>query len=195
MDRIVVLIIVVGIFVGSVQSILLQASRTRTAQEVVGDRGAILAEGKGGMDYGGVLETVQAPRQDEVRGLQTLGDGNAPTKTEGADQTQKWDVVGTGGGVDAYVSGDDQGIMITYPDKRVLYVGYCLVLVKLNPGQNPADTYGILGALRAVVVDEMGESMSILLPSDAEPQLASLVGNGTILSYELGGWGRGFGKA
>jgi hypothetical protein len=46
-----------------------------------------------------------------------------------------------------------------------------------------------------VVVDEMEGSMSVLLPGDAEPQLAALVGNGTILSYELGGWGRGLGKA
>ncbi len=195
MDRIVAFIILVGIFVGSVQSVLLQASRARTAEEVVGDRGSILAEQKGTMDFGGGLETIEAPTQDEVPGLQTLGDGNAPTKAEGADQARKWDVLGTGGGVDAYVSGDDQGIMTTYPDRRVLYLGYSLVLVKLNPGQSPTDTYGVLGALRAVVVDEMGESMSVLVPSDAEPQLALLVGNGTIQSYELGGWGRGLGKA
>ena len=196
MDRLVALIIVVGIFVGSVQSVLLQTSRARAAGEIGGDRGPILAEGKGGIEYGGEVETVSPPVQDESRGpLQILGQGDTATKAEGTDQAQKWDFVGMGGGVNAYVSGDDQGIMTTYPEKRVLYLGYSLVLVRLNAGQSPVGIYDALAALRAVVVDEMGESMSVLVPSDAEPQLASLVVNGTISSYELGGWGQGLGKA
>lgn len=191
----VALIIVLGIFVGSVQSVLLQASRARTAGEIAGDT-SILAEQKGDMDFGGGVETVQAPTQDEVRNqLKTLCEGNTPSTLGAADESQQWEVVGMGGGVNAYVSSDGQGITTTYPDKRVLYLGYSLVLIKLNPGQSPAGTYDVLAALRAVVVDEMGQSMSVLLPSGAEPQLASLVGNGTISSYELGGWGSGLGKA
>jgi len=196
LDRLVAAIIVLGLFAGSVQSILLYGLRCRGTTEAVEDRTLILAGEKGAFEQEGGFERVQAPIADEARGaLKDLGESALVTKLGGEGEAQGYEVVGMNGGVDALVSADGGGIATTYPDRRVVYVGYVLVLLRLGPGVSPVGIHDLLAACRGVAVDEMGQSMSILVPAWMDDRLAALVENGTLLSYETGGWGSGIGRS
>lgn len=89
---------------------------------------------------------------------------------------------------------DLDGATATIPDieKRIFYEDFVVAIVVPSGDGNTGEIAYRLGG---VVVEEYPSSVLFLVPENAESGLESLLDEGKISSYEIGGWGTGLGKA
>ncbi len=199
MDRMAVAVIVIGIFAGSIQALLLNARPLSATLPLAESPDALLLDTKDQGPEGLGYEIVIAPEElhalDELRTL-TAGDAKGSVRGEGAfDNQGEQPGIGYPAGNPISISMRDEGIEAYYqdPQRRIIYVGYGLALVTLRGAQGTEST--IMETLRALPVDATEARLCVLLPNDMVQLLDQLVRDGVISSYELGGWGSGLGKA
>ncbi len=210
MDRTALAVIVLGVFIGLVYSLSLEASRYDLTPAIAGegdvksrgDSAKLLVGSENELD---VFESP-APPSKEVAG-QNLGyDTEVYDDAEGADARggTLWDQSNLGQETPedievvrpTFLTVSDEGVLAYYADSKLAYnySGYDLVLVRFE-----ADTETrlrqALDSGTAIVLDETDGSVLLLLPKGSEGLLDSLIQDGIIRSYEFGGMGTGLGKA
>lgn len=193
-------VILLGVFVGSAYSLVSESSVTHLPTYLQ-DQGIMIGEADE-VGWKGGFEMVEAPPNvDDLENSGVLDVGGAETTvwdrgTKNQVYNQQdygWEMPTCMG---ASISVDSEGLMATDLEagERVLYVGYDMAIIRLPPGKGLASIRDLIRELEAIVVDEMEEKIFLLVPSTETGKLDQLLEQGKIVSFEVGGWGSGFGK-
>ena len=205
MDRIAFVVVILGIFLGLVYSLSLEASRydllsSQTGEansQVRGDSKRLLAEAEDGM----IVTDSPVPPTKQDAGQDLGYDTEAFDASRGPTFDDEWNTVpeaieGAGSSQPTFIDVGDDGVLAYYLDTRtaINYSGYRLALLRFEGG-TAGTLRESLESGKAVVVDETDSSLLLLVPEGWDAYLGSLLEDGTILSYEFGSLGTGLGKA
>jgi len=200
LDRVAAVIIVLGVFLGSVYSISSQTRDLRISPlpEAKNDQSMLRSGSK--LDSSEEYDTAtppspKAPSQDDSNLVFDYVTEDATGEDRGVEdaggQTLSWNA---DAGKAVQITADSEGVTATYPDieKRYFYEDFVVAVIILSGNSTSGDIADEIGA---IIVDEFSaESILVFLPGGSESALDSLVKEGRISSYELGGWGTGLGK-
>jgi len=190
LEKTVLVLILLGVFVGSVSSMTSISSRVHPKRLESGQAMIAAKDRSLELTGGEAYVEVGPPEGDafEKLGIETT----SRTPEALIQEDNQWGALA----VDSSVSHLGRGILVNdLSGGGVLYVNYSVVMVKLPPGGNLGDAERAVQNLGGVLIDEWEERMAVLLPSGALGQMDDLVAHGAIESFEAGGFGSGFGKA
>ena len=197
MDRTTAVIIVLGIFLGSIYSFAYHREGIGLPP-LSGDENNVLQERSGSklmkaQEAGEWSPPPRAPTPDDDTLAMGVEDVEVFTNPQNAlKNASDFHEISAGGVYDIVTSPD--GVSATHPDieKRYFYENYVAVMVVLTGDSGPQELANQLGA---VIAEEFEQKILIFLPEGSEQELDVLVRDGRIYSYEIGGWGTGLGKA
>jgi hypothetical protein len=206
LDRITLVVVILGVFLGLVYSLSLEASRydllsSETGEansQVRGGSKRLLAEAEDGMVVtdSPVPPTKQAAGQDLGYDTEAYHDASRGPTFDDEWNTVPEAIEGAGSSQPTFIAVGDDGVLAYYVGTKtaINYSGYRLALLRFEGGAG-GTLRESLESGNAVVVDETGSSLLLLVPEGWDAYLDSLLEDGTILSYEFGGLGTGLGKA
>jgi hypothetical protein len=206
LDRTALAIIAIGVFLGLVYSLSLEVGRYNPPTTITGEANShfrwdhtTLRSGAG--DEVQYVESP-APPSKEVAG-QDLGYDTEvfDDASRGATSEDKFSQDPGAGDITevaepTFLAVGDDGVLAYYAETKMAYnySGYDLALVRFEAGGEGRLRQALVPSA-AVIVDETDSSLLLLVPEGWEAYLDSLVKDGTLRSYELGGLGTGLGKA
>jgi hypothetical protein len=201
LDRTAVVIITLGVFLGSVYSIASQTRDLRISPlpEAKNDQSMLRSSSILDAPDGYTTATPpspKAPSQDDSNLVFDYVTEAATGEGRGAEDAGKDTLSGNAdAGEVVQITTDADGVTATYPEveRRYFYEDFVAAVIVLSGNSTSRDIAVEIGA---IIVDEFSTGrVLVFLPGGSESALDSLVNEGSITSYELGGWGTGLGKA